>query len=144
MPDGWLLDTNIISATFGNKRADARIVRFLQTLPDARLHLSILTVGELRKGIELLTPTDQRRHTFEVKVEELEVRWADRILMVDGAVAHRWGELTAHYERRGQPMPAIDGLIAATAEVHNLVLVSHDAVFQRLSERVSVYDPLMT
>lgn len=77
------------------------------------------------------------------QVEELEVRWADRILMVDGAVAHRWGELTTHYERRGQPMPAIDGLMAATAEVHNLVLVSHDAVFQRLSERVSVYDPYL-
>ena len=76
------------------------------------------------------------------EIEELQTIWADRILAVDRDVANRWGELLAFYQREGHAVPAIDGLIAATAHVHNLVVVSHAAFFTRMREHVLVYDPL--
>jgi toxin FitB len=151
--DGWLIDTNIIIATIGNKPLHPGIIHFFESVPDERLRLSVLTIGELRKGIELL-PFDvtefesadafvqSKRYILQHKLEELETRWDDRILPVTRDVAGRWGELAARYQRSGQPVPAIDGLLAATAYVHNLVVVSHDAFFLHMREHVIVYDPL--
>jgi predicted nucleic acid-binding protein len=99
-----------------------------------------LTIGELRKGIELVSP-ESRRRALERKLDELQMRWADRILPIGLDVVNHWGELAARYQGRGQSVPAIDGLIAATACAHNLVVVSHDAFFARMREHVMVYDP---
>jgi toxin FitB len=151
--DGWLIDTNIISATIGHKPLHPGISHFFESAPDERLRLSVLTIGELRKGIELLpsylsefesgeTLVQSKRYILTHKLEELETRWDDRILPVTRDVAGRWGELAARYQRSGQPVPAIDGLLAATAYVHNLVVVSHDALFLHMREHVIAYDPL--
>jgi toxin FitB len=136
--DGWLIDTNIISATIGNQPLHPGINRFFETVPDEQLCLSVLTIGELRKGIELV-----KRHSLTRKLNELEAGWADRILPIDLDVANKWGELAAHYQRVGAPVPIGDGFIAATASVHNLVVVSHDAFFLRMREYIDVYDPLL-
>ena len=63
--DGWLIDTNIISATIGAKPPHPEIVNFFERVPDERLRLSVLTLGEIRKGIELLLHADPKRHGFE-------------------------------------------------------------------------------
>lgn len=151
--DGWLIDTNIISATFGNKSLHPGIVHFFENVPDDRLRLSVLTIGEIRKGIELL-PFDFRldaeayarskRYLLQRRFEELRTLWSDRILPINVDIADQWGDLAARYQDGGRSVPAIDGLIAATAYVHNLVIVSHDAFFSRMREHVIVYDPYET
>jgi predicted nucleic acid-binding protein len=140
---GWLIDTNIISATIGNRPLHTGVAHFFESVPDERLRLSALTIGEIRKGIEMLevSAADKRR-VLERKLEDVKMLWSDRILPIDFEVAERWGHLAAHYQQRGQAVPAIDGLIAATAYVHNLVVVSHDSVFARMTEHIIVYDPI--
>jgi predicted nucleic acid-binding protein len=151
--DGWLIDTNIVSATIGNRPLHQGVVHFFESVPDERLRLSVLTIGEIRKGIELLPfdPTldpeayaNSKGYLLKEKLEELRLQWADRILPISLEVADRWGDLAALYQRRGIALPAIDGLIAATAYVHNFVVVSHDAFFARMREHVIVYDPYDT
>jgi hypothetical protein len=150
--DGWLLDTNIISAIIGDKPVHPGVAHFFETIRDERLRLSVITIGEIHKGIELLpfdfsivpgstSPNNEKRYALSRKLEELELYWSDRIVGIDNRVAKCWGDLLAHYQNRGNSLPAVDALIAATAYVHNLVLVSNDAVFARLRERVIVYNP---
>ncbi len=150
--EGWLLDTNIISAVIGDRPLHPGLTHFFEDVRDETLRLSVLTIGEIHKGIELLplplTETDpnawakSKRYILEGKLEELEAVWADRILPIDTAVATKWADLSARYQLRGSPIAAIDGLIAATAYVHHLVLVSNDAIFARMREYIIVYDPL--
>lgn len=137
--DGWLIDTNIISATIGSKPLHQGIAHFFESVPDERLRLSVLTLGEIRNGIELLNSPN---YLLERRLAELQSLWADRIVPISLEVADCWGKLAARYQQRGNALPAIDGLIAATAYVHNLVVVSHDAFFARMREHVIVYDPL--
>jgi predicted nucleic acid-binding protein len=147
MRDGWLLDTNIISAAIGTKPVHARIVHLFESVPDHRFRLSALTIGEMRKGVALV-PGDSpanaagKRGLLEAKLAELQARFAGRILPIDANVAIAWGDLLATYETRGEKVPPVDALIAVTAQVHNLVLVSHDGAFARMREHVIVYDPL--
>jgi toxin FitB len=136
--DGWLIDTNIISATIGKNPLHSGIAHFFESVPDERLYLSVLTIGELRKGVE----GSSKRDLLTRKLGELGNLWADRILPISFDVANKWGELAARYQSRGCAVPAIDGLIAATAYVHNLVVVSHDAFFARMREHIIIYDPL--
>jgi predicted nucleic acid-binding protein len=140
--DGWLLDTNVVSATIRDRDLDPRITRFFQQVRDERLRLSVLTIGEMRKGVCLL-PFTSRRTALERKLKELEKIWSDRILGIDNAIADKWGELAAIYQQRGTSVPAVDGLIAATACVHNFALVSNDAGFIRMRDHLLVYDPLL-
>jgi predicted nucleic acid-binding protein len=148
--DGWLIDTNVISTIVGNKPLHPGISHFFENTPDERLRLSVLTIGELRKGIELL-PHDfdvgdafvqSKRYILQRKLDELQNLWAHRILPLNLDIANKWGELAAHYQREGHAVPVVDGLIASTAYVHNLVVVSHDTFFARMREHVIVYDPL--
>lgn len=151
--DGWLLDTNIISLTIGRETLPDGVRHFFETISDERLRISVITLGEIRKGVEMvpfdhaLFTTDPealgrtRHFVLQRKLAELERTWADRIIPVDVAVVNDWGKLLATHQERGDPIPAIDGLIAATAYVHNLAVASHDAVFQRMREHLSVYDP---
>ena len=148
--EGWLIDTSIISALMGSRPLHSGIAHFFENVPDVRLRLSVLTIGELRKGIGLL-PNDfstsetfarSKRSRLARKLDELQSLWADRILPISLEVAAKWGELSARYQHGGNIVPAIDGLIAATAYVYNLVVVSNDAFFPRMREHVIVYDPL--
>ena len=142
--NGWLLDTNIIGAVLGNKPVPHGIADFFATISDEHLWLSVITLGEIRKGIERIPRGDavkQRlRLTLQRKALLLQERWAERILPIDLPVADRWGTLLGRYRGSGQELPAIDALIAATADVHNLIIVSHDAVFSRLRDVIH-YDP---
>jgi predicted nucleic acid-binding protein len=122
---GFLLDTNCISELIRPK-PDPRVVDWMRAVEESLLYLSILTLGEIRKGAAML-PQSRRRTYLESWLElDVRVRFSGRILAIDHAVADRWGWLTAAAERKGKPLAAIDGLLAATALEHNLTVVSRN------------------
>ena len=98
-------------------------MRWLADRPASTLYLSVLTLGELRKGIEGLPEGDRKRRLLDWLEVELPTYFAGRILPVDATVADRWGRLLA---QAGRLVPAIDSLLAATALVHGLTLVTRN------------------
>jgi toxin FitB len=117
-----LLDTNIVSELRKGKRADPRVRTWFASVAETDLHLSVLVVGELRRGIERVRARDPRQATaLERWLQRLTREHADRILPVDRRVAEQWGRFSA--QRSGSP---VDVLLAATAWVHELVLVTRN------------------
>jgi toxin FitB len=122
---GFLLDTNCISELI-RPRPDSRVVEWLEATDEGLLYLSVLTLGEIRKGVALLEQ-GKRRTRLETWLEvDLQARFSGRILPIEGVVADRWGLLAAEAKRRGRPLAIIDGLLAATAMEHNLTVVSRN------------------
>jgi predicted nucleic acid-binding protein len=119
---GYLLDTNVISET-RKSRADSGVMAFLSAADAAGLFLSVLSLGELRKGVEAKRRSDPAAAAqLGAWVDGIETTFADRVLPVDATVARRWGELSA-----GRSLSVIDTLIAATAIGHGLTLVSRNS-----------------
>lgn len=124
---GFLLDTNIVSEGL-KRRPHAAVSAWVAATPLALLHLSVLTLGEIRKGIDLLDVTHPNRARLQTWLEgELREHFRGRILDVTADVADRWGQIEAHARRQQHTLPAIDGLLAATALQHNLTLVTRNA-----------------
>lgn len=122
---GFLLDTNVPSEII-RVRADPRVDAWVRSQDDDVLYLSAVTIGELRKGITLL-PASKRRSQLEQWLEaDLIPTFTDRILPVTRAVAERWGSLSAERQIAGRPLSMADGLIAATALVNGLTLVTRN------------------
>jgi predicted nucleic acid-binding protein len=122
---GFLLDTNCISEIVRLK-PEPRVMDWMEAVEEALLYLSVLTLGEIRKGLAGL-PQSKRRTRLETWLEvELQARFSGRILPIDGAVADRWGLLAADAKRKGKALSTIDGLLAATALRHNLTIVSRN------------------
>jgi toxin FitB len=118
---GYLLDTNVISET-RRSRPDTGVIAFLSAAASDGLFLSVLTLGELSKGVALKRRTDPAAASeLGTWVEGIATNFADRILPIDTATALRWGELSAG----GNP-PVIDMLIAATALSRDLTLVTRN------------------
>lgn len=121
----YLLDTNVLSET-RRRRADAGVMAFLEAADSASLFLSVLTIGELRKGVAGKMHTDPAAAKgLSAWVEGLEFGFADRILSIDPAAARLWGEWSGE-RPRPVPLPVIDTLLAATAIVHGLILVTRN------------------
>jgi len=121
VPAGYLLDTNLISET-RKLRADAGVIAFLAAAGSAGLFLSVLTLGELRKGVEAKRRNDAATAArLDAWVDDIETTFADRVLPVDVAAARLWGELSAR-----RSLPVIDTLIAATAITRGLTLVTRN------------------
>ena len=119
----YLLDTNVISETI-RRRQDKLVIGWLEQIPAEALFLSVLTLGEIRKGIERLTDK-KRREKLRLWLEhELPAWFEGRVLPIDLAVADRWGRLLAE---TGRPVPTIDSLLAATALHYELRLVTRNA-----------------
>jgi predicted nucleic acid-binding protein len=136
---GFLLDTNCISELI-RPRPDRRVMEWMEAANEASLYLSVLTLGEIRKGLTAL-PQGTRRTKYETWLEvDLKARFHGRILPVNADVADRWGLLTADAKRQGRPLPVIDGLLAATALHHILTVVSRN-VSDFVSARVAVLNP---
>ena len=122
---GFLLDTNCVSEMVRVK-PDRRVLKWMEAAEESLLHLSVLTLGEIRKGLAAL-PQGRRRTRLEAWLEvDLRSRFSGRILPVDAAVADRWGLLAAQARRNGSPLPIVDGLLAATALHYNLTMVSRN------------------
>lgn len=136
---GFLLDTNCVFELI-RPHPDRRVMEWVDSTNEASLYLSVLTLGEIRKGIAAL-PQGTRRTRLETWLEvDLKARFQGRILPVDAGVADRWGMLTAEAKRKGKPLPVIDGLLAATALHHNLTVVSRN-VSDLATTRVPVLNP---
>jgi predicted nucleic acid-binding protein len=123
---GFLIDTNILSEF--NRRGDPNplVKQWLEAADAASLHTSVLTLAEIRFGIELL-PTSKRRAQLEAWLDrDLPAWFGDRILPVDRSIADRWGVLRAEAQMKGRPLAVIDGLLAATALQHDLAVVSRN------------------
>ena len=118
----YLLDTNVLSET--RKRAPApSVADWIAATPPARLHVSVLTLGEIQQGIERIRAKGdwQQAAALEGWLRELEAGFDDRVLPVTLPVASAWGR-----RQQGRPLPVVDALIAATARVHGMTVVTRN------------------
>lgn len=121
----YLLDTCLISELV-KKSPNAGVLGWLDKQDEDQLYLSALTIGELQKGISRLADARKKEELQIWLSSDLVSRFERRILNIDPEVAVRWGELIGEAERRGKRLPVIDSLIAATAAVHNLTVVTRN------------------
>ena len=118
----YLIDTNIISELRKGSRANTSVQRWFQSVDAQDLFLSVLTVGEIRKGIESVRPMDPRQaEALETWLDRLNTEFLGRVVLVDEAVAVEWG-----YHCSLRSLPVVDGLLAATGRVHDLTLVTRN------------------
>ena len=118
----YLLDTNVISELVKPK-PDKNVLKWFSHVPDDALYLSVLTLGEIRKGVERISNSSRREKLRLWLEHDLRGWFGPRILPVGPDVADRWGRLLANV---GRPVPSIDSLLAATALHHELRLVSRN------------------
>ena len=117
----YLLDTNVLSET-RRRVADPGVMAFLEAADSSSLYLSVLTIGELRKGVASKMRGDPAAaKNLAAWVEGLEFGYADRILGIDAATARLWGDWSGE-----RPRPVVDTLLAATAAIHDLTLVTRN------------------
>lgn len=119
----YLIDTNVLSE-LRRKTPDEQVVNWVNSRPATSLYLSVLTLGELRKGIESLADAKRRLKLADWLETELPLFFAGRIISIDDGVADRWGRLLAH---AGRTLPAIDSLLGATAAHHGLTMVTRNS-----------------
>jgi len=118
----WLVDTNVLSELRKGDRANAGIRAWFADASEDELFTSVLVLGEIRRGIESIRRRDlPSAIALEQWLTRLATDFADRVLAVDARVADRWGSLNVP-----DPIPTVDGLLAATALVHDLVLVTRN------------------
>ena len=140
VPLGFLLDTNVISELM-KPRPNRRVAKWVDTTSEELLHLSVITIGEVRKGIDLLDEADPRRAGLQSWLDrDVRVRFAGRLLPFDDAVAERWGQLEALAKKRRLTLPTIDAQLAATGLHHGLTFVTRNTV-DIAPTGVSVFNP---
>jgi toxin FitB len=126
MGSWYLLDTNCVSEAV-KLRPDPQVADWIDSVDESLLFLSVMTLGEIRKGLANLEQ-GKRRTQLETWLEiDLRDRFHKRILGVDRAIADRWGALTGEAKRRGQTVAVVNGILAATALHYNLTVVSRNA-----------------
>jgi len=122
----WLLDTCALSE-YAKKTPAPQGIAWLDEQDEASLYLSVITIGEIEKGILKLRKADPRRsQKLTAWLGKVEQRFAGRILPLDAAALHVWAQIAAHSEFAGQPMPVMDGLLMATAQCHGLTVVTRN------------------
>lgn len=121
----FLLDTNVVSE-WVRPRPDAGVIDWLENADEDRIFISVITLAELRHGVEQLTDGGRRKRLDGWLREELPQRFSGRVLPIDDAVADAWGRLMSHSRKAGRPIQPMDGFIAAIAQVHTLDLVTRN------------------
>lgn len=122
----FLLDTNVVSE-WTRPLPNPGVVAFLSNEDEETLFLSVVSLAELRRGIDRLTAGRRRTRLDNWLRDDLQMRFAERLLGIDPVTADTWGRLIAQRDRMGRPMGAMDGWVAATANVHHLALVTRNA-----------------
>jgi predicted nucleic acid-binding protein len=137
---GFLLDTNVISELM-KPRPSRNVIAWVEGTPEALMHLSVITIGEVRKGIDLLDDDDPRRAALQSWLDrDVRLRFAGRLLAFDDGVAERWGQLEALAKKRRLTLPTIDAQLAATALHHGLTFVTRNTA-DIAPTGVPVFDP---
>lgn len=132
----FLLDTNVISEIRKRERANPNVIRWVNQAPVQEIGTSVLVLGEIRRGIELKRRSDpQQAKSLDQWFGLMRTRLGDRILPIDETIADAWAHLGIP-----DPLPLIDGLLAATARVHGLTLVTQN-VTDFAATGVSLFDP---
>jgi len=119
-----LLDTCVLSE-LRRPRGDPGVRGAVDAIESENLFVSVISIGEIAKGIALLQESHNKR-ALEVWLQALERYYADRLLPIDLETSRIWGELTAAAQKAGRPVPASDGLIAATARRHSLHMMTRN------------------
>jgi toxin FitB len=123
---GFLLDTNVISELI-KPRPEPKLVKWVEATDEDLMFLSVLTIGEIRKGINLHSDSARRAKLEAWLASDVRARFEGRILPVDDAVAERWGLLTANAKTgKNHNLPVVDGLLAATAQHYDLIFVTRN------------------
>lgn len=118
----YLIDTNVISELRKGKRADQRVVAWFSGLEDDQVFISALTLGEIRRGIESIRRRDAKAAAaLESWMGRITAQHGDRVLPVDKAIADEWGRMNVP-----DPLPVVDGLLAATAKALGLTLATRN------------------
>jgi predicted nucleic acid-binding protein len=120
----YLLDTCLLSELI-RKEPNQGVLDWIKDKEESSLFLSVLTIGELRKGIVKLKPSTKKKE-LTLWFAELESRFKDRIIPIDIQISLKWGEIQANLEVKGNSMPTIDSLIASTALCKNLIVVTRN------------------
>ena len=121
----YLLDTNVVSE-WTRPRPDPAVVAWLETADEDTLYLSVLAFAEIRLGIELLPHGQKRRRINAWLDDDLAARFQGRIIDIDRAIAEAWAAIVARGRARGAAPPILDAFMAATALVHQLMLVTRN------------------
>lgn len=118
----WLIDTNVISELRKGERCNPFVAEWYGAIDAADLYLSVLVLGEIRKAITLVLPREPKRAALlEAWLDQVDAAFVGRVLPVDRDVADAWGRMAAQ-----RPVSMVDGLLAATAMVHRLTLVTRN------------------
>ena len=135
----YLIDTNVLSEA-AKAHPDEGVRRWLRDLPTTSAFISVLTIGEIRKGVEFLSPGSRKRTLTAWLDDDLTERFHGRILDIDRPVAETWGRLSAEGRRLGRPIPVVDGLLLATAQRYRLTFATRN-VADCENRGVPVMDP---
>ncbi|TVR16534.1 MAG: type II toxin-antitoxin system VapC family toxin [Planctomycetota bacterium] len=130
---GYLLDTNILAELRKHDRCNPGVSNWFDTVDDGSVFLSVLVIGEVRRGVELLRRRDPAAAAqLDAWLHRIKAQFASRIIGIDSDICELWGGLGLQ-----QPAPPIDGLLAATALFHDLVLVTRNVSdVQRIGVRL--------
>lgn len=132
----YLIDTNIVSELRRGSRRNAAVSRWKATIDSDELFVSVLVIGEIREGVEMVRARQpERAEVLERWLEGFDVVFADRVLPLTAEIADEWGRISAR-----RSVPVVDGLQAATAKVHHLTIVTRNVCdFDGLD--VAVFNP---
>jgi len=135
----WLLDTCALSE-YAKKAPAPEVIAWLDEQDEASLYISVISLGEIEKGIlKLRRRSPARSQKLTAWLGKVEQRFAGRILPLDAAALHVWAHIAASSEQAGQPLPVMDGLIMATAQCHGLTVVTRNA--QDFAAYPQVFNP---
>jgi toxin FitB len=121
----FLLDTNAVSE-WVKPRPNAGLIRWMEAADEDRVFLSVISLAELRYGVERMAAGARRNRLEQWLLRELPLRFEGRILPVDHKIAEAWGRTVSRCEALGRPVGAMDAFLSATAEVHRLTLVTRN------------------
>jgi len=135
----FLLDTNVI-AEWVKPRPEPRVVSWLADIDEDRVFLSVVSLAEIRHGVESMQAGRRRERLATWLIDELPARFDGRILRVDEQIAHGWGVVMARSKKAGTTISTMDAFFASTAQAHGLTLVTRD-VRDFKAAGIELFDP---